>query len=164
MAFSTFPLKMNICYGQQIKFFVYSFEVTSLNSTDEGALKFQIILARKNLLLSYSNVIVVILICNSSYKIKKKKNETFTTFNNNLHSFPIVSFPFLYGDVSISQLVQFVRVCTKVYDFNDCNLHILVKILGDKETDTDHKRLKTFTKFHNRCKDLIKKNCEYIEF
>ena len=43
--------------------------------------------------------------------------------------------------VNISQLVRFVRVCTKVSDFNDCKLHLNCKIL--QQEYSYHKLLKT---------------------
>ena len=78
-------------------------------------------------------------------------------------SFPIVNYPFLDGDVSlspscgvyISQLVRFVRVCNNVLDFNERNLCITKKLLH--QGFRYHKLVKTFTKFYHRYKDIIRK-------
>ena len=77
--------------------------------------------------------------------------------------FPIVNFPFLDGDIPlapsygiyISQLVRFCRICTKVSDFNERNLHLTEKLL--KQGYRYHKLLKTFTKFFHRYNVLVHK-------
>ena len=59
------------------------------------------------------------------------------TSNADDFGFPIVSFPWLSGDVPrlpsygvyISQLVKFVRCCTSVSDFNSKNLQLTSKLL-----------------------------------
>ncbi len=75
--------------------------------------------------------------------------------------FPIVNFPFLDGDVPlapsygiyISQLVRFARVCSKVSDFNERNLHLTGKLL--QQGYRYHRLLKTFSKFYYRYIDLV---------
>ena len=76
-------------------------------------------------------------------------------------SFPIVDYPFLDGDVLltqsyvyISQLVRFARVCNKIFDFNERNLHITEKL---HQGFRYHKLVKTFTKFYHRYEDIIRK-------
>ena len=76
-------------------------------------------------------------------------------------SFPIINYPFLDGDVSlspfygvyISQLVRLARVCNNVLDFNGRNLCITEKLLY--QGFPYHKLIKTFTKFCHRYKDIV---------
>ena len=92
---------------------------------------------------------------------------------NNIHTnvydkrddfgFPIVNFPCLSGNVPrlpsygiyISQIVQFARCCTSVFDFNSTNRQITSKLLT--QGYRYHKLRKTFAKFLRSFSKLLSK-------
>ena len=53
----------------------------------------------------------------------------------------------------ISQLVQFARVCTKVFDFNDLNLNTTSHCLP--QWYEYHRPLNSFTRFYKQYKNLV---------
>ena len=77
--------------------------------------------------------------------------------------FDIVNYPFLDGDVPrrpsygvyFSQLINFARVCSHVYDFNTRNKCLTAKLL--KQVNRYHKLRKAFSKFHRQHYELISK-------
>ena len=74
-----------------------------------------------------------------------------------------LDFPWLSGDVPrlpsygiyISQLVQFARCCTSVFDFHSKNLQITSKLLT--QGNIYHKLRKTFGKFFRSYSELLSK-------
>ena len=78
-------------------------------------------------------------------------------------NFDIVNFPNLEGDVPratsygvyVSQLIRFARSCSKVEEFNICNLSITSKLLH--QGYRYHKLRKSFSKFYYRNPLLVAK-------
>ena len=89
-----------------------------------------------------------------SPKIYDKRND---------FDFGIVHFPFLDGDIPrapsygiyISHLIPFARVSSHIFDFNNRNRFLTVKLL--KQGYRYHKLRKAFSKFYRRHFELVSK-------